>query len=113
MRRQTFRPPLPHPPGSADIGFGVSVGGCAQDSRDLGGGPRPLPELVHNVVDSRPKSVTAGYVRTARGGTVEHQPGQMRSHGALDDVGDRFVLARDGMQRRDVDTGSLRLSHTR
>ena len=65
------------------------------------------------MVDGRAQSVTASYVRMSRRGPVEHQTGQMGSHGPLDDVGDRFVLARDGVQRRHVDTGDLRLSHTR
>jgi hypothetical protein len=37
----------------------------------------------------------------------------MRSHGALDNVSRRIVLACDSMQRRHVDAGDLRLSHTR
>jgi hypothetical protein len=46
-------------------------------------------------------------------GTVENQSSQMCSHSTLDDVGGRLVLTRDGVQRRHVDTGDLRLSHTR
>jgi hypothetical protein len=60
------------------------------------------------VVDGRPQGVAAAYVHAARSGAAEHQPRQMRSHGALDDVGDRLVLTRYGMHCRHVDTGDLR-----
>jgi len=65
------------------------------------------------MIDGRAQSVTAGGMRTAGHSTVEHQPGQMRAHCTIDDVGDRFVLARDGVQRSHVDTGRLSLSHIR
>jgi hypothetical protein len=65
------------------------------------------------VVDGRAHGIAASCVRTTRGGAVEHQPRQMRSHGALDNVSRRIVLACDSMQRRHVDAGDLRLSHTR
>ena len=95
------------------IGFGVPIGGRTQRGGDLSGGPRPLPELVHDVVDRRAQGVAASDVHTTRGGAAEHQPRQMRSHGALDDVSHRLVLTCDCMQRRHVDAGDLRLSHTR
>ncbi len=65
------------------------------------------------MVDGCAQGVTASDVRATRRGTVEHKPGQMRSHGGIDDVGGRLVLARDGVQRRYVDAGDVRLSHTR
>ena len=65
------------------------------------------------MIDGRTEGVTAGDVHAPRCGTVEHQSGQMRTQGAVDDIGGRLVLARDGVQRRHVDTGDLRLSHTR
>jgi hypothetical protein len=37
----------------------------------------------------------------------------MRADGAVNDVGGRLVLARHSVQRRHVDTGDLRFSHTR
>jgi hypothetical protein len=95
------------------IGFGVPICGRAECGGDLGGGPRPLAELVDDVVDCCAESVTASDVHATRSGAVEHEPGQVRSHGSLDDIGGRLVLARDGMQRRYVDAGDVRLSHTR
>ena len=52
-------------------------------------------------------------MRATSRGTVEHKPGQVRSYGSIDDIGGRLVLARDGVQRRHVDAGDVRLSHTR
>jgi hypothetical protein len=69
--------------------------------------------LVHDVIDGYAQGITAGDVHAARDGSVERQADQVRSHQALDDVGDRVVLTRDGVQRRHVDTGDLSLSHTR
>jgi hypothetical protein len=104
---------LPHSPSSAGIGFGVPIGRRSQRGGDLGGCPRPLPELVHDVIDGGAERITASDVHATRCGAVEHQPGHMRPHGALDDVGGRLVLARDGVQRRHIDPGDIRLSHTR
>ena len=65
------------------------------------------------MVDGYAQGVTAGGVHATRHGAVEHQPGQMRPHSSVYDVGGRLVLSRDGVQRGHVDTGDLRLSHTR
>jgi hypothetical protein len=69
--------------------------------------------LVHDVIDGDAQGITAGAVHATRDGPVEREGDQVRSHQALDDVGDRLVLTRDGVERRHVDTGELRLSHTR
>jgi hypothetical protein len=69
--------------------------------------------LIHDVIDGDAQGITAGNVHAARDGSVEGEADQVRSHQALDDVGDRLVLTRDGVQRRHIDTGDLRLSHTR
>jgi hypothetical protein len=95
------------------IGFGVPICGCTECGGDLGGGPRPLAELVDDVVDGCTEGVTASDVRATRCCAVEHKPGQVRSHCSIDDVGGRLVLARNGVQRRYVDAGDVRLSHTR
>jgi hypothetical protein len=95
------------------IGFGVPIGGCTQCGGDLGGSPRPLAKLVDDAVDGCAEGVTASDMRATRRCAVEHQPGQVRSHGSLDDIGGRLVLARNGVQRRYVDAGDVRLSHTR
>ncbi|MDT7791882.1 MAG: hypothetical protein QOD59_1318 [Mycobacterium sp.] len=65
------------------------------------------------MVDGCAEGVTASDVDATRCGTVEHKPGQVRSHGSVDDIGGGFVLARNGMQSRYVDAGDVRLSHTR
>jgi hypothetical protein len=95
------------------IGFGVPICGRAECGADLGGRPRPLAELVDDVVDGRAERVTATDVRATRRCAVERKPGQVRSHCSIDDVGGRLVLARNGMQSRYVDAGDVRLSHTR
>jgi hypothetical protein len=69
--------------------------------------------LVRDVLDGRTERITARGVHTTRRGTVEQQPAQMRSHRAVDNVGNFVEAARNGMQRGDIDTGDLRLSHTR
>lgn len=65
------------------------------------------------MVDGYAQGVTASGVYATRTGAIEAQSGQMRSYGAVDDVGGRLVLLRDGVQCGHVDTGDLRLSHTR
>jgi hypothetical protein len=95
------------------VGFSVPIGGRAQCGGDLGGCPGPLPEFVDDVVDSCAEGVTPSDVDTTCCGAVEHKPGQVRSHGSRDDFGGRLVLARDGVQRRYIDAGDVRLSHTR
>ena len=65
------------------------------------------------MVDGCANCVTTSDVRATRCGAVEHQAGQVRSHGALDDIGSRLIPTRDGVQGRHIDTSDLRLSHTR
>lgn len=84
-----------------------------QRGGDLGGGPRPLPELAHHATDGYAHRVTASGMHATSRGTVETQPSQVCSHGAVDDVGGHLVLTRNGVQRGHVDTGDLRLTHTR
>jgi hypothetical protein len=59
------------------------------------------------------QGITTGRVRATRHGAVESQSGQMRSHRAVNDVGGRLILARDGVQPCHVDKRDVRLSHTR
>jgi hypothetical protein len=72
-----------------------------------------VSELIHDAVDRGAQRVAAGDMGAASDSPVEHQPGQMRAHCSIDDVGDCFVLARHGVQSRYVDTGDVTLSHTR
>jgi hypothetical protein len=72
-----------------------------------------LAELVDDVVDGRAEGVTASDVRATRCCAAEHKSGQVRSHCSIDDIGGSLVLARNGVQRRYVDAGEVRLSHTR
>jgi len=65
------------------------------------------------VIDGCANCVTTSDMRATRCRAVKHQAGQVRSHCALDDIGSRLILACDGVQGRHIDTGDLRLSHTR
>ncbi|MDT5209726.1 MAG: hypothetical protein QOF67_2141 [Mycobacterium sp.] len=65
------------------------------------------------MVDGCAEGVPASDVHATGCCAVEHKPGQVRSQCSIDDVGGSLVLSRDGVQRRYVDPGDVRLSHTR
>jgi hypothetical protein len=69
--------------------------------------------LADDVVDRHTHAITSRSVHAPRHSTVEHQPGEMRAHRAINDVGYCLVATRNLMQSSHIDTSDPRLSHTR